>query len=196
MKKFLTSALFGAVASVCSFTSFAADIEGGVVQHDMKSSVTAFMSEEAREFMDVPPMLQRFEPIENSALREHAPLAPAQGISYFEVGMVYSSNQGLKRVNAGDFITADDHGGAQLFVYVWQFGYGNPNNATMNGFSKSTGLSDPRCGNDLHVCSAGETVTGWLYGWDFSGQQSGYFTASANSTAFPFGYWSDSISIK
>ncbi len=65
----------------------------------------------------------------------------------------------------------------------------------MNGISKAAGYTQYRCGSDLHVCASGETITGWLYGYDFSGQESGQFNVGTNSTASPFGYWSDSIYI-
>ena len=66
----------------------------------------------------------------------------------------------------------------------------------MNGLTKSPQSSQPRCGSDLHVCSSGEIVTGFLYLFNFSGQQGGNFVVSANSVASPFGYWSDSIYIQ
>lgn len=67
----------------------------------------------------------------------------------------------------------------------------------MNGISNSYSSSFVLCGTlaTIHYCNAGETVTGWLYKFDFNGQQGGNFVTSSNSTASPFGYWSDSIYI-
>jgi len=66
----------------------------------------------------------------------------------------------------------------------------------MNAISKTAALTQLLCGNDLHVCNSGETVVGWLYYYDYSGQSAGYFTSSSNSIASPYGYWSDSIYIQ
>ena len=105
---------------------------------------------------------------------------------------------GWQRVSELQSSTNYDHGGSQLSIAVIQYGYGNPNQATMNGISNSYSSSSVLCGTlaTLHYCSAGETVTGWLYVFDFDGQQSGNFVTSSNSIASPFGYWSDSIYIQ
>jgi hypothetical protein len=66
----------------------------------------------------------------------------------------------------------------------------------MNAISKASISSQPRCGSNLHVCSAGEIITGYLYLFNYSGQQGGHFSVSANSVANPFGFWSDSIYIQ
>jgi hypothetical protein len=77
------------------------------------------------------------------------------------------------------YSTTGDHGGSQVRAYVWQIGYGNVNNATFNGISKAPTLTSYRCGSDLHECSSGETVTGFLYQFDFFGSQSGQLTVSS-----------------
>jgi hypothetical protein len=92
--------------------------------------------------------------------------------------------------------TLNDHGGSQVYAYVWQVGYGNIGTASFNGISKTPEQSQYRCGTDLHICATGETVTGWVYLYNLSGQESGTFSVSANSVASPFGYWSDSVYIK
>ncbi|WP_425331672.1 DUF4879 domain-containing protein [Pseudoalteromonas viridis] len=43
--------------------------------------------------------------------------------------------------------------------------------------------------------SAGQTVMGFLYYYDFFGPQSEQLTVSSSSIASPSGYWSDSIYI-
>lgn len=121
---------------------------------------------------------------------------PAPGISYFEVYAVGSSNVGWEYPQSWQSITTHDHGGSQLRVAVLQIGYGNNNNATLNALSVSDYDEWRLCGSDLHICNVGETIVGWLYFYAFDGQQGGYFTNSASSTASPFGYWSDSISIR
>ncbi|MEJ2418632.1 MAG: DUF4879 domain-containing protein [Exilibacterium sp.] len=172
--------------------TFAADIQKGVVQKDLSSSVPAFMGKVDSSLGDLSSLPQTEDFYSRISV-----YGPASGITFFEVGVVYSTTYGnYEIISSSQPSTIYNHGGSHLYIYVWQFGYGNPNNATMNGISKAPGLSEPRCGSNLHVCSSGETVTGWLYGWDYSGQSAGTFTASANSTASPFGYWSDSLYIQ
>lgn len=175
----------------------AADIEAGVVkslpvvaeENPLKGkSLDASLIQLAPETISKADMLQQAT----------SNLGPASGISHFEVaGVLSAKNNGQWEVlESWQSITNRDHGGAYLYVAVLQVGYGNNNNATMNGISRDTVLEERLCGSDLHVCNVGETITGWMYYYNYSGQESGYFTNSANSTAYPFGYWSDSISIR
>jgi hypothetical protein len=171
--------------SFFSGMSTAADIEAGVVK-------VVNIKKHSPLSVDSPYSMS--EITLKSSFNEISTKAAATGITYFEIGNIYSSNYGWETILASQFSTAD-HGGSTLYIYIWQFGYGNVTNATMNGISRSAGLTEYRCGNNLHVCAVGETVTGWLYGFDFSGQQFGHFSVGSNSTASPFGYWSDSVYI-
>ncbi|WP_237113733.1 DUF4879 domain-containing protein [Pseudoalteromonas rubra] len=185
----LRNAVLGLVAFM-SGSALAGDIENGIMKNAENyygvAHQVADIVKQAPEYKTAPQQYPRFDV---------QPMAPATGISYFEFGLVRSQLGGDQRILAGDFSTGTNHGGSYLYVYAWQVGYGNPNNATMNGVSKSAALREARCGSDLHRCQAGETVTGWLYGWDFTGQSAGQVKASANSVASPFGYWSDSLYI-
>ena len=121
--------------------------------------------------------------------------AVASGISYFEVYAVGSSNQGWEYVSAGATATTLNHGGATMLMAVFQYGYGNHWSTTMNGVSKTPYHIANICGplSAPYYCSPGNTITGFMYYFDFSGQQGGTFSSSANSSAVPFGFWSDSI---
>lgn len=125
--------------------------------------------------------------------------SPATGIQYFEVfGVGSSSYGGFEYPSDNQVSTTNDHGGSQVRVAVLQYGYGNVNNATFGGQSKAPTTTEKLCGTlgvDVHTCTAGEIVTGFLYYFDFYGPQSGQFTVSSDSVASPFGYWSDSINI-
>ncbi|GAB0110153.1 DUF4879 domain-containing protein [Pseudoalteromonas distincta] len=125
--------------------------------------------------------------------------ASASGIQYFEVYAVGSTNKGFEDdILPNQTATNEDHGGSQIRVAVIQYGYGNINNATFGGQSKSFSESVYLCGTlgvDVHNCNPGETVTGWLYYFNFSGPQQGSFSVSSNSTSSP-SYWSDSIYIQ
>jgi len=187
MKIFTKTYLFLIVLMLGCFSgvSTAADIEAGVVK-------VVNIKKYSPLSVDSPSSMSEIS-LESSS-SDISIKSAAAGITYFEIGNVYSSNYGWETISGFQSSTGD-HGGTNLYIYIWQFGYGNVTNATMNGISRSAGLSEYRCGNDLHVCAVGETVTGWLYGFDFSGQQFGLFSVGSNSTAYPFGYWGDSIYI-
>lgn len=181
-----------------SGSTHAAQIQDGVVTRitAMDRPLTAFGHDVQVNQLDISAKVKR--------RADGTTLAPAQGISYYQVYSVYSTNYANLHGGSPEYVTqlatttSGDHGGINLFVYTLEYGYGNPTNATMNGISKSYGYSTPLCGafSAIHYCNTGETVTGWLYGFDYSGQQSGYFQSGANSTASPFGYWSDAIYVK
>ncbi|WP_024604751.1 MULTISPECIES: DUF4879 domain-containing protein [unclassified Pseudoalteromonas] len=178
-----TTLLSTILLSTSTFSGFAsaADVEAGVVKRVVKIGNSSSLALNAPESNNIRKA--------SSVAR-----AAASGVTYFEIGIVYSTNYGQEIIQETQTSTGD-HGGATLNVYLWQYGYGNPTNATMNGISKAAGYTQYRCGSDLHVCASGETITGWLYGYDFSGQESGQFNVGTNSTVSPFGYWSDSIYI-
>lgn len=184
----MKKALLGfALIATANTGIMAADIEAGVVkriadQHKMS------------------PIKQ--SPIDISSIQidtgaqSSTSFASATGISYFEIGNIGSSNVGWETIASYQTTTLSDHGGSELYAYVWQMGYGNISSASINGISKTPEQSQYRCGSNLHTCTTGETVTGWVYLYNLSGQQSGTFSVSANSVASPFGYWSDSVYIK
>jgi hypothetical protein len=126
------------------------------------------------------------------------PLGPAQGVTYFQIYAVESSNSGAnwEFVGASQFSTTIDHGGAQLSVAVLQFGYGN-GGASLGGLSGVNWATDTLCGSlsTLHFCSVGEIVTGFIDYYSFDGQQGGSCFSFTNSIASPFGQSTDSITI-
>lgn len=185
IKRLALGVILGAMSA---FPALAADVEQGVVVHIPTTAEPSING----------------ETLNLNGLKQSAdagtvsPQAAAEGISYFEVYAVGSSDVGWEYPTELQTTTSYDHGGSQLLVAVIQYGYGNPNPATMNGLQKSDYDDEYLCGSmsSLHVCNVGETVTGFLYYYDFSGQESGQFEASASSIAYPYGYWSDSIYIK
>lgn len=122
--------------------------------------------------------------------------ARARGIYFFEVMAVRSPQSGYENIDPSTSTTGNNHGGSFLHVYVFQAGYGSADYATLNGVRKSPVKTWDLCGSDFHDCTTGETITGYVYGFDFSGQQYGYFSVSAYSSASPFGSWSDSLYIR
>jgi Domain of unknown function (DUF4879) len=127
------------------------------------------------------------------------PPGPAPGVSYFQTYAVASSNSGLnwEFVSASQFTTNIDHGGTLLSVAVYTFGYGN-GGASLSGLTGVHWGSDAVCGtfSTAHFCSIGETVTGFIDYYSFDGSQGGGFSAFTNSIAFPFGQWTDSITVR
>ncbi|MFT4926058.1 MAG: hypothetical protein ACI8WB_002156 [Phenylobacterium sp.] len=170
----------------------AADIEAGVV----KQVTTGDNGKVNRNIGTLD--LSHLAITDGNKLAKESTFGPASGVSYYEVYAVGSSNVGWEYPSAAQTSTSYNHGGSILRMAVIQYGYGNPNQATMNGSSKSISSSEVLCGSmsSLHICGTGETVTGFLYYFDFSGQSNGQFVTSSNSIASPFGYWSDSIYIQ
>lgn len=195
-KTFFTLALF---SSAVTANVMAADIEASVVKNVTEVTEPAFS-----DFLATNP-LKIFAPSSFKANKKRgkysseqiSPLAAATGITYFEIAAVGSSNVGWEYPQSYLQSTIEDHGGSILYVAVLQLGLGNNNGSNMNGLSKSPFQTDRLCGSDSHYpCVSGETITGFIYYFNYSGQQTGFFTASANSVASPFGFWSDSISIR
>jgi hypothetical protein len=123
--------------------------------------------------------------------------AAAVGISYFEVYAVGSSNIGWESgIPANQISTTNNHGGSAMRVAVLQVGLGDANDGAMGGASVQPYLTSRLCGSDLHNCTSGDIVTGFLRYYSFDGQQGGFFSNSSNSVANPFGFWSDSISVQ
>jgi len=180
--------LIALMLSFFSGMSTAADIEAGIVKVAQKDES---LPEIAGARLSISGISEKVSSASSTK-------AAASGISYYEIYAVGSSNVGWEYPSALQSSTTSNHGGSQLSIAVIQYGYGNPNQAIMNGISNSYSSSSVLCGTlaTLHYCNAGETVTGWLYMFNFNGQQSGNFVTSSNSTASPFGYWSDSIYIQ
>jgi hypothetical protein len=126
-------------------------------------------------------------------------LAPAPGITSFEVYAVASAATGAwEYVSPSQFITSSDHGGAWIDVAVLQYGYDNNNGATLSGSTGSNYAEQLLCGSlaTIHLCSAGETVTGFMTYYEFLNKSGGSFSAYADSIANPFGRKTDSITIR
>ena len=128
---------------------------------------------------------------------EYDSYGPAKGVEYFEVYAVGSSNIGWELVDAYQYSTVEIHGGALMRVAVLQYGYGN-GGAQMNGVPGNHYLRELLCGPlwNLHRCSVGETVTGFLDYYSFDGLQGGSFSAYTDSIAPPHGRHHDSINIR
>jgi hypothetical protein len=178
-----------AVGLVCT-TASAADIEAGLVKR-MPVKPEIKQNAEIGE-------LDLFGNSQSSKIVGNESSAAATGITYFEVYAVGSSNQGWEYVSANATSTSLNHGGGTMLMAVFQYGYGTHWSTTMNGISKAPYHIANICGplSAPYYCSPGNTITGFMYYFDFSGQQSGTFSSSANASAAPFGFWSDSIFVQ
>ncbi|GEM_PF-1290548 len=201
MKIFTKSYLLLIVLMLGGFSgvSTAADIAAGVVQR-ITNPVLPANHPLANNLFDTS-LLGGAQSLlagaQNKGATNVSTASSATGISYFEVvGVVSAQSNGIwENIQSWQTSTNQDHGGSYLYVAVLQIGYGNANPAVMNAISKSPVLTELLCGSDLHVCNVGESIVAWLRYYDYSGQSTGNFTSSSNSTAYPFGYWSDSLYI-
>lgn len=116
------------------------------------------------------------------------------GITYFQTYAVGSSNIGWEYVTSSQTSTVSNHGGAQLRVAVLQYGYGVAN-GSMSGTSGTRYATDNLCGpfSSLHYCSAGETITGFIYYFSFDGLQGGSFSTYSTSMGIPAGTPTDAM---
>ena len=195
MNKFTVSylSLSALMFSLLPGVSMAADIEAGIVKNIPENQVIPEIAGERLNLSEIDFSKHTEKPAQSLEK------SSASGVSSYEVIAVGSSNiGGWESIAAWQGTTNYNHGGSILLVAVLQYGYGNPNQANMNGISKSHYSSQALCGAlaTIHYCGVGETITGWLYYYNFSGQQYGNFVTSTNSVAWPFGYWSDSIYIQ
>ncbi|ACY13692.1 hypothetical protein Hoch_1105 [Haliangium ochraceum DSM 14365] len=135
---------------------------------------------------------------------EYVVEAPAPGITYFQIVGICSSYSGgcnpatytWESIDAYQTSTVFNHGGSIVGTAVLEYGYGN-GGANLGGVSGSNYDIEYLCGSmsNLHSCSTGETVTGFLKFYSFSGPQGGSLSANTSSIAYPFGFWSDSLYI-
>jgi Domain of unknown function (DUF4879) len=122
--------------SVSSFVH-AAEIQNGVVTQitAMDRPLTAFGHNVQVNNLDISTKVKR--------RADGTTLAPAQGISYYQVYSVYSTNYAninggyAESISPNASITIGDHGGTNLFVYTLMYGYGNPSNANLSGISRT-----------------------------------------------------------
>jgi hypothetical protein len=144
--------------------------------------------------------------LQNSAAANNAnsatPAAAAIGITAYQIMGVespnYSNGQIWEPINGTQTSTIQNHGGAWIGVAVFQYGYGNPNNATLAGYLGTHVKRSLVCGplSAPYFCSVGETATGFVDYFQFNGPQGGSYTSSASSVAYPYGTWTDSLYIK
>jgi len=198
-----TTLLSTILLSTSTFSGFAsaADVEAGVVKNVVNiSEYDSFAADYPIDYSLMNDQINSKKKIYSKPIStDISARAPATGIQYFEIYGVGSTTQGFEYPQPSASSTTLDHGGSQIRVAVLQYGYGNVNDATLSGQTKSPTETENICGTlnvDVHICTPGETVTGFLYYFDFYGPQSGQFTVSSSSIASPFGYWSDSIYIQ
>jgi hypothetical protein len=123
---------------------------------------------------------------------------PAQGISYYQVYAVGSSNAGWEYPAPTAASTTLNHGGALLRVVTLQYGLGNYNPARLNATIGTHYSRAVLCGpfTALYYCNVGDTITGYFDYFSFDGMQGGFYSSSASSVVAPFGTWTDTISIQ
>ena len=116
---------------------------------------------------------------------------PAPALTYLQISSIYSSNIGSENItSSSQSSTLSDHGGAAMYAYVLALGYGKPPYVTMNGAALPTSkiLSTAVCRSTsgaLAYCNAGQTVIGWMYEINLSGNQNGTFKFQQTSQNSP-----------
>lgn len=165
----------------------------GESRHEIGS--TYFGEASNQRLLKLPELVIR--PSEEAA-RQDASLGPAPGVTYFQTYAIISGQYyAWEYVGASQFITVENHGGAFIDVAVLQYGYGS-GGATLGGSSGFRYASEPLCGtlSTIHYCNAGEVVTGFMDYYEFVGPSGGMFSAYTDSIAYPWGRWTDNITVR
>lgn len=137
--------------------------------------------------------------VSSTASTSITPLSAATGITYYQIIDVISANYPTwEDIGSLQTSTVNNHGGAWIDVAVFQYGYGNPNSATLSGYLGNHYRRDLVCGSlsAPYFCGVGETATGFVDYFEFTGPQTGQYTSSASSVAYPYGTWTDSLYIQ
>jgi hypothetical protein len=104
------------------------------------------------------------------------PAAHANSLTRAYVHRVESASAGSEIVS-GRTTTAKDHGGAWLYIYTDEIGYGRQPQARLLSNSLREIAKVPICnvGGGVGTCRRGDTVVGYRRTWDASGHQGGNF---------------------
>ncbi|WP_213610300.1 DUF4879 domain-containing protein [Pseudoalteromonas sp.] len=164
-----TTLLSTIILSTSTFSCLAlvADVEAGVVKNVVNiSEYDSFAADYPIDYSLMNDQINSKKKIYSKPIStDISARAPATGIQYFEIYGVGSTTQGFEYPQPSASITTLDHGSSQIRVAVLQYGYGNVNDATLSGQTKSPTETENICGTlnvDVHICTPGETVTGLL----------------------------------
>ncbi len=116
--------------------------------------------------------------------------APAPALEYLEVYAAISSNYPDYEIfSETQFISEEDHGGAELYIVTLEFGYGYLQVAKMDGVTLTEIDQEP-------VVDDAGIVVGFIRWWDASGFQEGQFIYKNTSFNSPYNTMEDWINIK
>ncbi|KMN10961.1 DUF4879 domain-containing protein [Pseudomonas helleri] len=116
-----------------------------------------------------------------------ASAAPAMPLSTVEILKVASNSGAVEDVSDGREQTKMQHRGPHIKVYVLERGYGGQPTVTFDG-QIIDGVRTPVCnkGEGLVTCDGAGTTVGYVYTFDLSNNQGGWFQFSNTSLVAPF----------
>lgn len=154
----LVSHLLSVICYLLSAIGASAHVAGNALAAEVEAGVVVSLTPEEQN-----PVLPNGEPLEllpvDPAKIKKAPKLPqttdgtigayaaAPGISYYQIYGVYSTQAGGTEIVEGSVTTTSyDHGGSQMYVYVYQHGYGTQYPVTLNGIARNPDETYLVCG--------------------------------------------------
>ena len=137
-----------------------------------------------------------------------APMTSAPPLTRIFVNNVCTDSAGdnCETIGSGQYLTADTYSGSNVYVFVWEIGYGNGETATQGGATIASAYLIGKVGvcqsGSYYTinCPSGSTLVGWRYEWNAGyyldlgyGEQ---FTAQDTSNVSPFNTLTTSIGIQ
>lgn len=103
-------------------------------------------------------------------------------------GVLSSMSQTWEEIQANQYITIQDHGGAEMYLEVVTIGYGI-DTAKMNSVNMP-------CLATYTLADSGNIVYGFINYYDASGTQNGSATAQSVSQNYPYNTMTDSLTVQ
>lgn len=114
---------------------------------------------------------------------------PAPPLTELYVYAVASEQGGIEYISSSQVSTLENHGGAWMYVYTVEIGYGTGRIAKMNTVSLTEASSQP-------ITDSSSIIVGWFRAWDASGFDGGNFTYQSRSINYPHNTMSTSLFIR
>ena len=126
-----------------------------------------------------------------------ASAAPALPLSKVEILKVASNSGAVEDVTDGRERTRQVHRGPSIKVFVLERGYGGQPTVTFEG-TRVEGIRTPVCnqGQGLVTCEGAGTTVGYVYTFDVTNKEGGWFEFSNTSLLAPHNRFSARLYIK
>ncbi|EYF00985.1 DUF4879 domain-containing protein [Chondromyces apiculatus] len=134
--------------------------------------------------------------VSSTLLASSALSDPAPPLTYLQITGVLSEDDYLiygdwENIAPTQTTTLGDHGGSEMYVETFEYGYGTLKYATMDGVQV---YEVP--GSAYAITDSNNVIVGWYRYWDLSGSSGGAFYYQTRSINSPFNLMSDTLTIQ